>query len=361
MSRNALRSLSLFWIQAAAAVLGCVTLLAVDAPGTPAKGSTLPVPNTETNRARVVIVQDPEATDAFRPRLPHVQSMVERGICGLTGKLTSREAWRSLISTQDVVGIKVYSAPGPNSGTRPAVVEAIVIGLLGSGLPGTNIVVWDRQTVDLRLAGFFELADRYGIRVAGSAQSGYSEKDFYESSLLGNLVWGDSEFGQKGEALGRKSYVSKLVSQEVTKIITVSPMLNNNLAGVAGHLFSLAAGSTDNVVRFESDSERLATAVPEIFAMPSLGDKVVLSVTDALVCQYEGNERALLHYSSVLNELRFSFDPVALDVLSLQELTRQRKLSDSPEAKGRQELYENAALLELGICDPKRIDIQHIR
>ena len=33
-------------------------------------------------------------------------------------------ACRSLVSTQDVVGIKVYSAPGPNSGTRAAVVAA---------------------------------------------------------------------------------------------------------------------------------------------------------------------------------------------------------------------------------------------
>ncbi len=336
-------------------------MLAFHATAEPVKGTTLPIPNNETNRARVVIAQDPEATDAFRPRLPRVQSMVERGIRGLTGKSSAKDAWRSIVSTQDVVGIKVYSVPGPNSGTRPAVVEAIVTGLLDSGLPPAHIVVWDRQTVDLRLAGFFELADRYGIRVVGSAQSGYSDKDFYESSLLGNLVWGDSEFGQKGEGVGRKSYVSKLVSQELTKIITISPMLNNNLAGVAGNLFSLAAGSVDNVVRFESDSERLATAIPEIYALPSLGDKVVLSVTDALVCQYEGNERALLHYSSVLNELRFSLDPVALDVLSLQELARQRKVADAPEAKSRQELYDNAALLELGVSDVKRIEIQNIR
>jgi hypothetical protein len=62
-----------------------------------------------------------------------------------------------------------------------------------------------------------------------------------------------------------------------------------------------------------------------------------------------------------LNELRLSFDPVALDVLSLQELARQRKVTDAPEAKSRQELYDNAALLELGVSDAKRIEIQNIR
>ena len=50
--------------------------------------------------------------------------------------------------------------------------------------------------------------------------------------------------------------------QEITKIINVTPLLNHNLAGVSGNLYSLAIGSVDNVVRFDSDPERLATAIP---------------------------------------------------------------------------------------------------
>src|SRR5262249_49447092 len=155
----------------------------------------------------------------------------------------------------------------PNSGTRPAVVAAVVEGLLAAGLPPTNIIVWDKQTTDLRLAGYFDLAARYGIRVAGSAQTGYDEKAFYDTALLGNLVWGDLEFGRKGTGIGRKSFVSKLVSQEMTKIINISPLLNHNLAGVSGNLYSLAIGSVDNLTRFESDPNRMATAIPEIYAL----------------------------------------------------------------------------------------------
>ena len=36
------------------------------------------------------------------------------------------------------------------------------------------------------LAGMYDLADRYGIRVAGSVQEGYDPRTFYESELLGN-------------------------------------------------------------------------------------------------------------------------------------------------------------------------------
>jgi hypothetical protein len=289
--------------------------------------------------------------------------MVDRGITKLTGKTTVPEAWRSLVTTQDVVGIKVYSTPGPNSGTRPAVVAAVVDGLLAAGLPPKQIIVWDRQLADLRLAGFFELSDRYHIRVAGSAQAGWDEKVFYnpDSPILGNLIWGDLEFGKKGDGVGRKSFVSKLVCREMTKIINATPLLNHNEAGVSGNLYSLATGSVDNLVRFESSPDTLATAIPEIYSLPALSDHVVLNITDALICQYEGGERGLLHYSATLNELRFSRDPVALDVLSIQELTRQRRLATAPSVRPNFKLYSNAALLQLGVDDLKRIQVDVLR
>jgi hypothetical protein len=134
-------------------------------------------------------------------------------------------------------------------------------------------------------------------------------------------------------------------------------LLNHNLAGVSGNLYSLASGSVDNFARFESDPGRLATAVPEIYALKELSDRVVLNIVDALICQYEGGERGLLHYSATLNELRFSRDPVALDVLSIQELEHQRRSSHAPEVKPTLELYNNAALLELGVSEPKAIHV----
>jgi hypothetical protein len=236
------------------------------------------------------------------------------------------------------------------------VVEAIVKSLLAAGLPPKQILVWDRHLADLRLAGFFALAERHGIRVAASAEAGYDEKVFYDTPLLGQLVWGDLEFGRKGDGIGRKSYLSKLVTREMTKIINVTPLLNHNLAGVSGNLWGLAIGSVDNTLRFEH-VDRLATAVPEIIALPELADRLVLNIVDALICQYQGEERTLLHYSTPLNQLWFSADPVALDVLAIQELDRQRQAAKALSVKTSQELYENAALIGLGVSEPRRIDI----
>ena len=154
--------------------------------------------------------------------------------------------------------------------------------------------------------------------------------------------------------------MSKLLTREITKIINITPLLNHNLAGVSGNLYSLAIGSVDNIARFESDADRLATAVPEIYALTNLSDHVVLNIVDALICQYEGGERGLLHYSATLNQLRFSRDPVALDVLSFKELDRQRQAANAPIVKTNMDLYNNAALLELGASDLKKIRVEFV-
>jgi hypothetical protein len=312
---------------------------------------------------KVVIVEDSTATSDYQPDTASVQAMVNRGITNFTGKKTVAEAWRSLVSTQDVVGIKVFSTAGMLSGTRPAVVAAVIRGLLGAGLPPDHIVIWDKHESDLRTAGFFKLAAQFHVRAAGAAEAGYDPTNFYlpDTAIIGNLVWGDYEFGKKGPDIGKKSFVSKLVSRQMTKIISIAPLLNQEATGVCGHLFSLALGSVDNTKRFEDDTGRLAAAVPEIYAMPVLGDRVVLDITDALIGQYEGGNRTLLHYSSVLNQLWFGRDPVALDTLAIKELDSERRAFEAPEFKPNLALYTNAVLLQLGVNDPAKIQVEKIR
>ena len=313
--------------------------------------------------ARVVTIENPNATYDFQPSASWVQLMLDRGLTNFTGQATVAAAWHSLVSTQDVVGIKVFSAAGMLSGTRPAVVAAVIHGLLEAGVPPQHIVIWDKQADDLRSAGFFKLGAQLGVRVEGCTENGFDPAVFYQpdTAIIGNLVWGDLEFGRKGEDVGKKSFVAKVVSREITKIISVAPLLNQEYAGVCGHLYGLAMGSVDNTLRFADDPDRLAVAVPEICALPVLGDRVALNITDALIGQYEGGSRGLLHYSAVLNQLWFSRDPVALDVLAIKELSRERRALNAPEFKPNLELYANANLLQLGVNDPAKIHVDKLR
>ncbi|HZF00753.1 MAG TPA: hypothetical protein VE344_02555 [Methylomirabilota bacterium] len=313
--------------------------------------------------SRVIIVENTNAISDFEPNDAVVQQMVNRGLAHFTGKTNVSAAWRSLIATQDVVGIKVFSAGGEISGARPAVVAAIIHGLTDAGIPKNHILIWDKHEADLRAAGFIALGRQLGVRVADCAQTGYDPTNFYlpDSPVIGNLLYGDLEFGKKGNDIGRKSFVSKIVSRQITKIISVAPLLNNNDIGVCGQLFSLAIGSVDNTFRFEGDADRLSVAVPEIYALPSISDKVALNITDALLGQYEGGDKGLLHYSEVLNQLWFSRDPVALDTLAVNELKRERETRSAPQVKPNLELYTNAALLQLGVNETNKIRVEKIR
>jgi len=328
--------------------------LAVDAPAP----APVPAPPTES---RVVVTSAEGALESFNPQAAIVRRLVRDGLLKLTGKPDERAAWLSLVSTQDIIGIKVFTSPGRYSGTRKEVVAGVIEGLREAGIPPGNVIIWDRQLVDLQLSGYGELASHYGVRLEASFTAGWDDKTYYESSILGKPVFGDFEFEKKGDAVGRNSFMSSLVSKRITKLISVAPLLNHNTVGVSGHLYSLAMGSVDNTIRFENERERMAVAVPEIYNMPQLADRLVLGITDALLCQYQGESRTLLHYSAVLNELRFSRDPVALDALSVQELELQRELAKVPSKKEKLEVYSNAELLELGVADLKRIKIERVK
>jgi hypothetical protein len=348
VSRNARLHFVLF------VLLGCLR---------PAGAEDFFAPHTTNSAVRVVVAQGENLFDAFLPYDDRVAAVFNRGLIRFTQTNTVTGAWRSLVSTNDTVGIKVFSTPGMLTGTRPAVVSAIVRGLLAAGLPPDKVIIWDKHAGDLRNAGYFELGQSLGVPVIGAAEAGYDTNNFYlpDSPVIGALVWGDVEFGNTNKGVGKKSFLSKLVSQRLTKIISVAPLIDENSAGTCGHFFSLGLGSVDNTRRFEDSGDRLADALPELYALPSIGDRVVLNITDALLGQYQGGPANYLQYSVILQQLWFSRDPVALDTLALKELGRERKVVSAPELYSNFEIYTNATLLQLGISNPARIQIENVR
>ena len=314
----------------------------------------------ELPEARVVIVQDPAATRTYTPQPREIRTMIENGLLALWGSPETGGGWSSCLTEEDIVGILIHSSPGQTGGTRPAVASAIIESLIAHGHPPERIILWDRQLATLQAAGYLTWEQHFGIQVAGARQAGYDSDRWYESSLIGTLSWGDLEFGKKGDQIGRRSYLSTLLTQKITKIVNVTPLLNHNRAGVCGNLVNLALASVDNVLRFQSNPQNLAIAIPEIIALPEVGDRIILNVVDALIVQYQGETQTRLQDSTVLNQLRFSVDPVALDVLSIEELERQRALKEIAATEPNRRLYQNASLLEIGISDPERIRIYRL-
>lgn len=335
-------------------------LLALAVPSL-AGGVSTPAPtNGAPAKALVHVVEDPAATRSFEPDDAVVSRMVDTGLRALTSKPSPAAAWRALLTTNDVVGLRVCSGPGPVSGTHPAVVAALVRSLLDAGHPPRRIVIWDKRASDLILAGYGAMADRLGVRWAATEEVGWDESKSYDSPVVGRLLIGDHEFGKKAtKETGRRSFVSRLLTRDVTKIIVVAPLLNHGHLGVNGQLANLSFGAVDNTLRFENQPDLLPVAIPEICALDDITPHLVFCVCDALVCQYRGEERTLLHYAVARNQLRFSFDPVALDVLSIEEIRKARAANPvEGEKEYKSDLYYNASLQELGVSDPANIEVR---
>ena len=64
--------------------------------------------------SRVIVIRDPEATEFFETVPEKVRLMMNQAITNFTGEKSAAASWLKLVSTQDVVGLKVCSAPGPS-------------------------------------------------------------------------------------------------------------------------------------------------------------------------------------------------------------------------------------------------------
>ena len=147
--------------------------------------------------SKVVVVESSDAMQSFVPNPEKIREMVDVGIKEVTGKETVLNGILSLISTNDIVGIKVYTLHSETGGTRPEVVRAVVDVLKEAGLPLDHIILWDRSMDTLRSSGFLKLSKELKVGIAASTVEGFDKDVSYNSFFPSSLVAGDVEFDNK--------------------------------------------------------------------------------------------------------------------------------------------------------------------
>jgi len=274
----------------------------------------------------VVLVRDPNAVSGLTVDLARVRAMVSGGMRALTDRDSDAAAWSTLFSSNDVVGIKVNTQCGLLQSTRPEVVDAIVDGLRAAGVRPANIVIWDRDASKLRAAGYTVGVQSSGVCVADVLpDTGWDPKIFYDSKVVGRLIWGDLMFGKEGNILSTQSHLPKLLTQTITKLIDVPVLQDNDACGLAGCLYNVSVQTVDNNRRFESTGQGESIAIVSICAMPVVRAKLTLCVMDGLVGGYAGGPEFSPEFSWPYGGLYFSRDPVALDAVALKLLEDKRR------------------------------------
>ena len=286
----------------------------------------------------VAVARDFAAMDGFEENPAITRAMVNSVVKAATGCATVEDAWRSLATPTDRVGIKVTAAGGRYFATRRGVVAAVVAGLKSAGVPEKNIFVWDRDAAALRAAGF--TAERVGCEVRAIEQpKDWDRDDALNAPGLGQVIWGDLQFAERvlsaqkneGDQLSSKSHLCKLLSRDATKWINIPALSDAPGVGVHGAFFSAVISNVDNWRRFTATGVGgAANSIPDLYTDPRIGGKCVLHILDALAVTYAGGPDANPQFASAHATIYASKDPVALDATGLRLLEQWRIAANLP-------------------------------
>lgn len=298
----------------------------------------------------------PSSVEGGVIRAGMVARMVDAVVQTVAGKPDIASAWRVFVDPKDRVGIKVSAAGAPVSSTHAEVVAAVAAGLVAAGVDAENIVIWDRLGRDIELAGYEELATRYKV-TSTDAEGGYDDKAKLLAAVMGKLIIGDVEFGRKrGDQVSSNSHVSRVLGG-VDKVVHVPALADSMHSGVRGALAGMVLDNLDNWRRLARPPHYGDPFLPEIYADPRLGGKVVLTILDALRPQYAGGPFPGAEFSVNYGAIFASRDPVAIDATGMRLLDDFRMDAKLPALSKITRWLDSAEALGLGRADDAQIEI----
>jgi|GEM_PF-503601 len=141
---------------------------AMRAAGTAASGAPVPSPTVSpAAKSRVVAVADNDMLAGLDYNPAAVHRAFDSGLRELTGEKTLAGAWSSLVSPDDVVGIKINCIGAPRISSSIASINETIAGLKSAGVRENAIIVWDRGDRDFRRTGLAINRSATGVRVQG--------------------------------------------------------------------------------------------------------------------------------------------------------------------------------------------------
>src|SRR6266581_1584510 len=253
----------------------------------------------------VYAVRNPDSIKQYKTNPHIVREMVNRLVMAVTGQSDVAKAWGSLVSPGERVGIKISAAGGELFTTHHDIVNAIVDGLAAAGHPRSSIIVWDRSLGGIKEAGYRPSSDGYQLKSI-APHEGYDAKAVLSAPLAGKLVWGDFEYvyntGEMplvadAEATSNVSHFSKIIANDIDKVINVPVMSVSERNGIAGCIYNMTIPNIDNWRRFAQGSRFGAESLAEIYASQLIAKKVVFNLMDGLLGQYAGGPQPQPNYA----------------------------------------------------------------
>jgi uncharacterized protein (DUF362 family) len=309
---------------------------------------TLPLeasaPISSVTKAGVAIAHDAQLRDAGGAvDSRRVVSLLDQAMQSLFGADEPMRPWTKIVRPGQMVGIKVNSLGGRGISSNVQLVEAICERLQGAGIRAREIVIWDRDSVELERAGF-------RIRTGGNqVQCFGTDRVGYEDDLV--------TYGSVGSRL------SKILTQRCDVLINVPVLKDHDGAGVTIALKNMY-GVIHNPNKYHPNG--CDPYIADVNMLPEIRTKLRLSICDATSACFEGGPSFKPEFTWQHNALLVAQDSVALDTIGWQIIERKRaeKGLRTLDADGRAPHYIATAADRahgLGTNDPRRITLAEVQ
>jgi uncharacterized protein (DUF362 family) len=305
-----------------------------------------------------------------------IQNMVRRGMQELTGAPDWQDAWRSFFQKGDIVGIKVSPVGGPHLSSDALVMASILEGLQAAGIPLDDVIVFNRYRRETLEAGIDKWLPA-GVRFVAASEKydhvqldmgGYDGDHYMEMALI-------KPGENANDAHFRRSYVSKVVTQQINKIINLPVLKHHQSAGVTITLKNMSHGFVNNVNRshLTPSLNACGSFIPSVVSLPIIRQKVVLHIVDAVKASYHGGPGGKPQFIWEEKKMYFGTDPVAIDKTGWKAIDAKRQqVGMAPVALSKPDKFstflncqvehiEIAGMLRLGEFDDEKIDVKRVR
>ena len=321
---------------------------------------------------KVVHIKNSKAVVNDEPVEAEAYKMIEQSMLALTGQKSLKKAWRMFVSPGERIGLKVNPVAGKTLSTSHAVVKSVIKQLTESGIDKKYITIWDRREMELTDAGF-KTENYPGIRIMGTEQKdaagSFTDKDgklygernidkdwFYFADVEGTYDAETMPYMVNG---GKNSYFTKIVTQELDKIINI-PILKNAGGSITNAMKNLAFGAVSNTGRLHAKLWNDTCA--EVCAFAPLRDKVVLNICDGLKGCFNGGPGANPQFFCNYNSILVASDAVALDRIAY-DIVAEKRIAEGLQKTATPQVLTFLTMstaLGLGVSDKEKIELNVI-
>lgn len=224
-----------------------------------------------------------------------LREMIDRALEGVTGKSTTREAWRAILHRNDVIGLKFNRSGQVLIGTSDALARAVVSSITDAGWSLDRIVCIEAPpSTELSLG-------------TAQARGGYE-------TVATHFESGSDQFA--------------LVLNQVTALIDIPFLKTHNITGLTCSLKNLSHGLIKHPARYHTNG--CSPFIADIVSLPRIRNKLRLCLVDALRVAYDGGPEHIAEALSDEGVLLASTDPVATDAVGLALMNNIRRRHELP-------------------------------